>query len=610
MNGGTDKTEVVDKVARLPRCPGVYCFVDACDRLLYVGKARDLKARVSSYFGLGAKSAKTHALITQVADVEVTVTATEAEALLLEQNLIKAHRPRYNVLLRDDKSYPYIFLDERHPFPRMQFYRGVRRKGGRLFGPYPSAAAVRASLKEIQRLFNIRQCTDSFFANRQRPCLQYQIGRCSAPCVGFINEQDYARDVRHAVHFLEGRSNLVAEELAQRMDEAAGKLQFERAARYRDQIARIRQVQAGQSITTETGDLDVIAVASSDAGCCVAVGVVRGGRQLGYRSFFPESPRGTSERELRTAFLSQYYLDRPVPEHIVCDGAVEAKALLTSVLCERGGRRVTIHDRPRGERRRWVSMARANAEQALRLRAADRSGIQTRLVALQQALDLDQPPARIECFDISHTMGEATVGACVVFSEQGPSKQDYRRFNIEGLPAGDDYGAMRQALERRYRRLRREEAPLPDVLLVDGGAGQLGQAVEVLAELQIDEVFVVAVAKGPNRRPGEEQLFLPGSATPLRLPTDSPALHLIQQIRDEAHRFAVTGHRLRRGKARTRSALEDIPGVGPKRRRELLRQFGGLNQVARAGIADLAKVPGISGALAERIYLNFHPDVE
>ena len=433
MSCSTDKTEVMEKVARLPRRPGVYSFVDAHRRPLYVGKARDLKVRVSSYFGGGAKPAKTRALVAQVADVEVTVTATEAEALLLEQNLIKAHRPQYNVLLRDDKSYPYIFLDERHPFPRMQFYRGVRRKGGRLFGPYPSAAAVRASLKEIQRLFNIRQCTDSFFANRQRPCLQYQIGRCSAPCVGYINEQDYARDVHHAVHFLEGRSNLVAEELAQRMDDAAEKLQFERAARYRDQIARIRQVQARQSIAAESGDLDVIGLAFTDAGVCVAVGFVRGGRQLGYRSFFPQSPRGTSERELRAAFLSQYYLDRPVPDQIVCDGMVDAKALLASVLSERRGRRVVIHDRPRGERRLWAEMARANAEQALRLRIADRSGIQTRLAALQQAFNLDRLPERIECFDISHTMGEATVAACVVFGEQGPLKQDYRRFNIEGL---------------------------------------------------------------------------------------------------------------------------------------------------------------------------------
>ncbi len=595
-------------VKTLPPRPGVYRMLDDAGHLLYVGKARSLRNRVSSYFRADTTSPKTRALVSHVAGIEVTLTRTEAEALLLENNLIKEHRPRYNVLLRDDKSYPYIYLSGGHPYPRIGFHRGARRARGRYFGPYPSAGAVRATLRELQRLFRIRPCEDSFFANRSRPCLQYQIDRCSAPCVGLITEHDYAQDVEHAVHFLEGRSNQVIEALAGRMESAAARQDYELAAKYRDQIIELRRVQERQFVSGDGGDLDVTAVANSGEVYCVTVATIRGGRQLGTRDYFPKVPPGTHRDELRAAFLAQYYAGRKAPPEILGDGPVEEATMLERILTEDAGRRVSIRHRLRGDRARWVAMARDNAEQALAMRLAADTDHEQRLAALQEALDLDQPPARIECFDISHTMGEATVASCVVFGPEGPVKSDYRRFNIRDVTPGDDYAAIRQAVRRRYSRLKREDAVLPDVLLIDGGRGQLTQAAEAMRELQIDEVQLVGVAKGPSRRPGLEQLFLSGRDRPIILRPDSGALRLIQQVRDEAHRFAITGHRQRRGKSRRTSSLESIPGLGPKRRRELLRQFGGLRQVARADVIELARVPGISGELARRIYDSFHPD--
>jgi excinuclease ABC subunit C len=545
-------------------------------------------------------------MLGQMATMDVTVTHTEAEALLLENNLIKAHRPRYNVLLRDDKSYPYIHLTA-HRFPRLAFYRGARREPGRYFGPYPNAAAARETLNQLQKLFLLRQCNDTFFSNRSRPCLQYQIKRCSAPCVGHISEDDYRGDVENAVLFLEGRNSAVIDSLVGRMEKAAAEQAYERAAQFRDQIAKLQQAQQRQYVSdTERGDVDVIAAGYRSAVAAVTVMFIRGGRNLGSRTFYPRVHGEPGDDDLLAAFLPQYYLGREIPPEIIVNAAVPDRTLLEDAFSDQAGRRVRIKYSVRAERRRWQAMARANLEQALISRAAAQTGGRKRVAALQEALDLEQPPERIECFDISHTAGESTVASCVVFSEGAPLTSDYRRFNITDIVPGDDYAAMRQALTRRYTRLKRGEGVLPDVLLIDGGRGQVAQAEAVLEELQIEGVVIVGVAKGPTRKPGLEQLFPAGTAAGITLAPDSSALHLIQHVRDEAHRFAIAGHRHRRAKARRTSSLEDIPGLGPKRRGQLLRQFGGLQGIRRAGIEDLARVPGISARLAQRIYDTLH----
>lgn len=588
--------------------PGVYRMLDDTNTVLYVGKAANLKKRVSSYFRKSGLAPKTAALMAQVCNVEVTVTHTEGEALILENHLIKELHPRYNVLLRDDKSYPYIYLSVGETFPRLAFHRGSRRAKGRYFGPYPSAGAVRDTLSLLQKLFRVRQCEDSFFRNRSRPCLQYQIQRCTGPCVDLIDPESYGRDVHHAELFLEGKSGEVIDDLVQRMEQASSALEFELAARYRDQIASLRRVQERQYVSAEGGDLDVVGCVVEGGNACVQVFYVRGGLNLGNKSFFPRIPEGSSPGEVLAAFLPQYYLDKDVPQEILLSHAVDGADLLADVLAQSARRRVTLRHSVRGERARWLTMAVQNAEAALKARLQSRMGIQQRLESLQDALGLDQVPARLECFDISHTMGEATVASCVVFDKDGPVKSDYRRFNIEGIQPGDDYAAMRQALERRYTRLKQGEGKLPDVLLIDGGRGQLRQAYEVLEELQVEGVNVLGVAKGVTRKAGMETLFLSGQRGPTILPEDSSALHLIQQVRDEAHRFAITGHRQRRSRARSTSVLEGIPGMGPKRRQRLLKQFGGLREVARAGVEDLATVQGISRQLAQKIYDAFHSE--
>jgi excinuclease ABC subunit C len=594
----------------LPDRPGVYCMRGEAGEVLYVGKARRLKARVGSYFRTSSQSAKTRALMSRVADIQVTVTRTEAEALLLESNLIKAHRPRYNVLLRDDKSYPYVHLTGDHAFARIRFYRGAYRRDGRLFGPYPNAGAVRAALKELQGLFRLRVCEDAEFARRERPCLQHQMGRCSAPCVDLIGPAEYAEDVYDAVRFLEGKSQQVIDELARRMDQAAEHLEFERAAVFRDRIVRLRQVSARQDVATQGGDVDILAVATEGGTSVVALGLVRGGQHLGHQVFTPRVPADTSAEELRTAFLSQHYEHMPAPAEILLDGDVEDADLISAALAEQAGHAVALRQPMRGQRLRWVSLARANAAQSLALKLAGAASLEARLTDLSRALALPGLPSRLECFDISHTQGEATVASCVVFDASGPVKSAYRRFNIQSVGGGDDYGALREALLRRYGRLLNEAASLPDVAFIDGGRGQLGVAVAVMAELGIASVRLVGVAKGPARKAGEEQLFLPERDEPLRLAPHSAALHLIQQIRDEAHRFAITGHRQRRARTRNRSVLEDIPGLGPKRRQQLLRQFGGLQQLLRAEAAELSQVPGISDSLARRIHADLHPEQE
>ncbi len=594
-------------LASLTHRPGVYRMLNDKRGVIYVGKALDLKKRVSSYFQKNHTDPKTALMMQRVKGVEVTVTNTEAEALILEYNLIKRFKPRFNVVLRDDKSYPYIYVSTDHKFPRLQFHRGSKKGKGRYFGPYPSTTAVRKTLNELQKLFLIRQCQDSFFRNRSRPCLQYQIRRCTAPCVDYISKVDYAKDVDAAVLFLEGKNRSVINSFVKRMETASGARNYEQAARLRDQISKLKKVESEQLISrTSARDLDVIGIASENAMLCVTVFFIRHGAVLGSRNHFPKISGRAAPATILSGFLSQYYLGRDAPGEIITDTDFEYRHLLEEGLSERSGHKVEIRHRVRGDRLRWRALAQTNAEQGLRLQLASNATIRRQFEALGQVLQLDTPPERLECFDVSHTSGEATVGSCVVFNQAGPLKSDYRRFNLKPAAPGDDYAAMSEALRRRYARIKKGEVPMPDVLFVDGGKGQLSEAMAVLGELELDWLNVVGVAKGRSRKPGMEQLFLAGKSTPTILPSDSPALHLIQQLRDEAHRFAITGHRQRRAKARTTSRLEEIPGLGPKRRQELLKQFGGLQGVRAAGIDDLVKIHGISRSLAELIYNDLH----
>jgi len=593
-------------IETLTRRPGVYRMLDAGGEVLYVGKAKDLRKRVATYF-TRALAGRLQLMIAQVAHVEVTVTNTEAEALILENHLIKELRPRYNILLRDDKSYPYLYLSADR-FPRLAFHRGARAAKGRYFGPYPSPSAVRETLRLLQKVFPVRQCEDSVYRNRSRPCLQYQMHRCTAPCVALVSEERYARDVADTVLFLEGRAGEVVDALVARMEAHAEALEFEQAAQLRDRIQALRQVQERQYVSGERGDLDLVAAAVKGGLACVQVFYVRTGRNLGNRTFFPRVPGEATEVEVIGAFLSQGYLGRAIPTEILVSHAPEDAALLAEALSQQAGRRVRIAAQVRGARARWLALAVDNARIALDARLANRSGMRARAEALRDALGLDEVAERLECVDVSHTMGEQTVASCVVFDTTGPLKSDYRRYNISGVTPGDDYAAMEQTLRRRYTRLQAGEGRLPDVLFIDGGKGQLHAASSVLDDLGVQGVRLVGVAKGPDRRPGMEQLFLSGQEAPLILPADSPALHLVQQIRDEAHRFAITGHRQRRGGRRSASVLEDIAGVGPTRRQRLLKHFGGLRGLARAGADDIAKVEGISAQLARQIYEAFHGD--
>jgi len=593
-------------LAALPAKPGVYRMLASDETILYVGKARQLKNRVLSYFHGRAHAEKTQAMLAQVARVEVTVTASETEALLLEYNLIKQHRPRYNILLKDDKSFPYIHLTE-HEFPRLAYYRGAGKVPGRFFGPYPNSVAARETLQLLQKLFRLRPCEDTFFANRSRPCLQHQIGRCSAPCVGLVTREAYAQDTADAVQVLQGRNNELITEFGRRMEAAAGRLQYEAAARFRDQIAMLKQIQASQSMTRIRGaDIDAVAIAGTGPEFCVSVVFVRGGRNLGSTNFFPKGGLG-GEREALAGFLAQYYLARESPDEIIVSEAVEDGDLLEAALRERAGRPVPIRSGVRGTRARWLAMARTNAELGLKMKASSRASVREQLASLQHALELEHPPQRIECFDVSHTMGESAIASCVVFGAEGPLKGDYRRFNLKGITPGDDYAGMRQAVARHFARVQRGEGVMPDVLLIDGGEGQLQAARQALAELGIEGLLAVGVAKGADRRVGQERLFLAGRDAPLILNPESAALRLIQRVRDEAHRFAIAGHRKARARTRLESWLEEIPGLGPARRRELLKSFGGLQGVRQASVEDLAKVRGISRPLAELIFEKMNP---
>ena len=593
-------------VSTLTTSPGVYRYFDEEGDLLYVGKASNLKKRVGSYFLKPRMEPRIAAMVSQIARCEITVTRTEAEALLLESQLIKALKPRYNILLRDDKSYPYIYLSGREDYPRLAFHRGARNQPGRYFGPFPSAFAVRESLNLMQKLFKVRQCEDSYFRNRSRPCLQYQIGRCTGPCVGLISTEDYRNDVRHAEMFLEGRGNAVIDELVASMEHASTALNFERAAALRDQIATLRKLHAQNHVQGATADMDVIACRIEAGIACVSVLFFRNGISLGTRDFYPRLPLDAEPADVLAQFVAQYYLDRPVPREIILGEPVEDEQLLSEMLTQQCGHAVEIKTRVRGDRAQFLQMAERNAQASLTSRIASRQTLGARFDDLQNVLELDEPPKRIECFDISHTRGEATVASCVVFGQEGPEKSHYRRFNITGITPGDDYAAMHQALTRRFRKVAEGEGARPDVLLIDGGTGQVAQALDVLRELGITGIEVVGVAKGPGRRAGEETLILAGSNREIHPGPTSPALHLVAAVRDEAHRFAISGHRKRREKARERSVLEDVQGVGARRRAALLKAFGGLAGVEAAGVEELMQVKGIDRGLAERIYDALH----
>jgi excinuclease ABC subunit C len=590
-------------VRDLTPAPGVYRMLGADGAVLYVGKAASLRKRVGSYFLKDLPSRRIALMVAQIAAIEVTVTRTEAEALILENQLIKSLRPRYNVLLRDDKSYPHILLTD-ETWPKLGFHRGPRATPGRYFGPYPSSGAVRETLDLMFKLFRLRSCEDSVFRNRSRPCLQHQIGRCSAPCVGLVAPRDYDADVRRAALFLDGRGEELLGEMTRSMEQASERLDFEQAAALRDRIAGIRGLQARQYVSGDHADMDVLACVAGVDGACVLLMAFRHGMNHGTRAFFPKANGVDAPAEVLGAFVSQYYLEQSPPREIVLSHAIEDIELLEAVFAERAGHRVELKPSVRGERARYLDLARRNAELAL---ATERSGAQAqrnRLESLTALLHLATPPTRMECFDISHTMGEATVASCVVFNEDGPVRGQYRRFNIAGVTAGDDYAAMRQALERRFKRAV-EEGVVPDLLLIDGGAGQLAQAREVLAALGLDQVLAIGVAKGEERRPGHETLVFPDGREVMP-GAASPGLQLIQQIRDEAHRFAITGHRGRRQKARETSRLEDIAGIGPRRRANLLKHFGGIQGLRAAGVEEIARVEGVNPKLAQRIYHSLH----
>lgn len=589
----------------LPNLPGVYRMINAGGEVIYVGKARDLKKRVSSYFQKNLPSPRTRMMVSSIAQIETTVTRSEAEALLLENNLIKSLMPKYNVLFRDDKSYPYIMLSGDR-FPRLAFHRGTQLKSNQYFGPFPNAVAVRESIQLLQKVFMLRTCENTVFSNRSRPCLQHQIERCTAPCVGLISEQDYRRDVGHATLFLEGREQQVLDDLSMRMMEAAEKQEYELAAVIRDRIQSLRQVQQRQFVSDfRSGDADVVACVAEKGMLCVNLVMIRGGRHLGDRSFVPKNAEGYDEAAALQAFLEQHYLSRPVPPLVIVGVALENEAL-QELLSEQAGRKVQISAYAGGDRRVWLKMAQTNAGLALQQHLAQKATQENRLEALREALDLPDSAGRIECFDISHTMGEATVASCVVFDQGGMQSSQYRRYNIDGITPGDDYAAMRDVLTRRYTKIAAGEGKVPDVIFIDGGKGQLGIAEQVMLEVGLPDVILLGIAKGEERKPGLEQLFFPDREGPLRVPADNPGLHLLQQIRDEAHRFAITGHRGRRAKARTHSSLEDIGGIGARRRQKLLTRFGGLSGVRNASVDELAQVEGISQTLAQKIYEELH----
>ncbi|WP_090370024.1 excinuclease ABC subunit UvrC [Nitrosospira sp. Nl5] len=593
--------------ASLPSQPGVYRMMNSSGQVIYVGKAIDLKKRVSSYFQKNGLGPRTQLMVSQVTGIETTVTRSEAEALLLENNLIKSLTPRYNILFRDDKSYPYVILTG-HRFPRLGFYRGSLDKKHHYFGPFPNARMVRESIQLLQKVFRIRTCEDSVFSNRTRPCLLYQIKRCSGPCVDLTTPEAYREDARNAELFLQGKQTEVMESIARKMQESANAQDYEQAALFRDQIQSLRKIREKQFVDSGRAlDADVIACVAENSGggrICVNLAMVRGGRHLGDKSFFPQNAEGYDLPSAVEAFLAQHYLNRSVP-HLIIVGEKIQRETLETLLAEQSGHKIVINSNPVGDRRMWLDMAAENARLALEQMLSRQASQEERLQALQQALDITGL-GRIECFDVSHTQGEATIASCVVYDNFSMRNSEYRRYNINGITPGDDYAAMRDVLSRRYHKIAEGEGRLPDLILIDGGKGQVSAAREVLVELGLNDANLVGVAKGEERKPGLEHLIFPGTEKPLQLPKDHPGLHLIQQIRDEAHRFAIFGHRAKLGKSRTSSSLEQIEGIGAKRRQSLLARFGGLKGVLTASIEELQQAEGISRALAEKIYKELH----
>lgn len=593
-----------DKLQSLTDSPGVYRMLDKKGQVLYVGKAKNLKKRVSSYFRKNVDSIKTEVLMSQVVDFEVTITTSENEALLLEALQIKKYKPRYNVIFRDDKSYPYLFLSSEHPFPRLDYHRGTQREKGLYFGPYPNAGAVRDNLALIQKLFKIRQCTEIFFANRTRPCLQYQIQRCTAPCVGYVSKEDYADQVKQAILFLEGNNEEIVKVIAAKMERASNQHAYEEAAIYRDQIMRLRRLQSKQYMNGD--DVDIVACEEKQGQLAVAILFIRGGRLIGHKTFFPKVPVGTEPANALAEFIPQYYLSPMRGEHvikrIILSQTLPDKSWIEDALREQLHSKLSIHDRPIEKYKKWQQLAKSNALFSLTQQLAEKNNVTHKIESLQSALTLPNCPQRIECFDISHTMGEETVASCVVYGESGALTKEYRRFNIKGITPGDDYAAMRQAILRRYTRVKEGDGVLPDLLIIDGGLGQLRQAAEALEEIQVSGVILLGISKGPSRKVGLENLHIWGRDKSIHLKPDDIAFHLIQFIRDEAHRFAITAHRKKRAKKSMDSPLEHIEGIGAKRRQALLKHFGGWRELSRAGVNDIAKVPGISEELAQKIY--------
>jgi excinuclease ABC subunit C len=601
-----NKFDIKAFLKNLTTRPGIYKMLDAQGEIIYIGKAKNLKNRVSSYFRKPTASIKQHRMVSKIAAIEVMVTHTEGEALLLECQLIKRHKPQYNICLRDDRSYPYIFLSTEHDFPQITLHRGAKKRKGKYFGPYPGIGAIKETLKLLQRIFPVRQCDDSIYNNRSRPCLQHQIERCSAPCVGLIDKAAYAKDVENTMLFLEGKGGLLIDQLIANMELASANLEYEQAASFRDQIIKLRSVLEKQFVLGERGDVDIIACATKAGVACVQVFFIRNGQHLGNKVFFPKITDEHDPAAIVQAFIPQYYMDKQIPHELIVSHQPEETDLLKDVLAARASHAVEITHNVRGERSKWLQMACTNAENSLLSKLSDKQGIYARFLSLQEELGCKELPKRLECFDISHTQGDQTVASCVVFDREGPVKSAYRRFNIEGITPGDDYAAIHQAVFRRFKRLKQGEHAAPDILLIDGGKGQVHEAQKALAELDINNVMIVGVSKGPDRKPGMEKLILVDQGQPLDIRPGASGLLLIQHIRDEAHRFAITGHRQRRGKAKKQSVLETIPGLGSKRRQILLKQFGGLQGISQAGVDALCSVDGISRQLALRIYELFH----
>ena len=586
--------------------PGVYKMYNSDKEVIYVGKAKNLKKRVSSYFRAGNHSNRIKRMISLIKKVDLIITKSEADALLLENIQIKKYRPRFNILLRDDKSYPYIYVDTQHNYPRLSFYRGKRKKNGKFFGPYSNVYSVRDALNTLQKLFKVRQCSDSFFKNRSRPCLQYQIERCSAPCVGLIKKDDYVADINMSMKFLDGKNTEIINLLINKMENASDNQNFELAAKFRDQIESLRHTCEQSVVSGEKGDVDVIAVFIVSETACIQVFNIRNGVSFGNETFFPDIDDSINESSLLSIFIGQYYLSRQIPKEIIINKITKDKKILEYILSKKNNSKVVITNSVRGIRQKWIELAEKNTMDSINIKILSKRNMFNRFQSLQDLLGLSDVPKKLECFDVSHTFGEETVASCVSFSIEGAQKKDYRKFNIRSTSIGDDYAAMREALTRHFSRLKKSDVSLPDICFIDGGIGQVNIALKVMEDLQISTVQIIGVSKGKERKSGEETIIMDYGETKINLEKNSLALHLIQQIRDEAHRFAITGHRKRRDKSRFKSPLEEIPGLGPKRKQILLKHFGGLQGLVKAGEDEIKKIPGINKTLAEAIYCRFH----